>query len=244
MVESNQTQKQKQNALQKGDFIEVYFTGWVKDTGEVFDSNRKEDIEKLSNSNKAQAKPLIYCLGQGMFLQGIDDYLIGKNPNEGNFEIELTPDKGFGKRDSSLIHRMPMKVFTEHNVNPVRGAMMDFDGKMGKILSVSGGRVLVDFNHPLAGKDVVYDVKVNRKVDDINEKIRAFNDLVFRKNDLKYEVSENKVTYEDPKDDKLKQLMEMFKPKFKEIFGKELEVKGQNRDTQTNEEKSSQKKGS
>ena len=63
-------------AFQKKDFIEIEFTGKVKD-GEVFDSNIKENLEKLHEGHDHEVKtnPLIFCLGEGMFLKGIDDFL-------------------------------------------------------------------------------------------------------------------------------------------------------------------------
>jgi FKBP-type peptidyl-prolyl cis-trans isomerase 2 len=212
-------------ALQKKDFIEIEFTARVKD-GEIFDSNIKEDIN--NTELKAKAKPFIFCLGEGMFLQGIEDFLIGKKP--GNYEIELSAEKAFGKRDASLIQMMPMKVFIEQKVNPVPGIMFNFDGRIGKILTVTGGRVMVDFNNPIAGKDVVYKIKVLRKVEDTTEKIKAFIDFLF-KQDLKFEIKDKKLIIEVEKP--IKQVVEMFKDKFKEVFGLELEVK----------EKAEEKKG-
>ena len=74
--------------LQKGDFIELEFTGKTKD-GEVFDSNIKSDIE---NAQLQQvAKPFIYAIDEGMFLKGIDEFLIGKDVGE--YDLELTPEK-------------------------------------------------------------------------------------------------------------------------------------------------------
>ena len=82
--------------LQKKDFIEIEFTGETND-GEVFDSNIKADLEKIGS--KVEAKPFIYALGEDMFLQGIDDYLIGKET--GKHKIELSPGKAFGKRSKN-----------------------------------------------------------------------------------------------------------------------------------------------
>ena len=144
--------------LQKKDFIEIEFTGKVKD-GEIFDSNIKQDLEKLDS--KATPKPLVFCLGEGMFLKGVDDFLIGKEI--GKYKIELTPESAFGNRDSSLVKMIPLKVFKQHNVNPVPGTVFNFDNRMAKILTVSGGRVMVDFNNPVAGKEVVYNIKIKKK---------------------------------------------------------------------------------
>ncbi|MEK6817636.1 MAG: hypothetical protein AABX80_02435 [Nanoarchaeota archaeon] len=212
-------------ALQKKDFIEIEFTGRIKDTGEIFDSNIFDDLKKLPNFDKSLAKPLTYCLGEGMFLGGVDEYLIGKEI--GKYVIGLSSEKAFGKRHKELIKMIPIKIFFQHKINPVKGAILNFDGKMGKVLSVSGGRVLVDFNNPLAGKDVIYEISVKKIIQNIDEKIKAFNSFIF-KQDLKFSVAQDdkKVIYEIPEKDKqLKIFVEIFKDKFKEIFGMDLEVK-------------------
>ena len=203
--------------LQKKDFIEIEFTGKIKD-GEIFDSNIKKDIETAKLN--VEPKPFVFCLGEAMFLKGVEDFLIGKEI--GKYTIELSPEKSFGKRESKLVQMIPMKVFQQHKINPIPGIMFNFDNRIAKVLTVSGGRVMVDFNNPLAGKDIIYDIKVLRKVEDTNEKIKAFNEFLFRK-DFKFEIKEKKLTISVDKG--FKPLVEMFKDKFKEIFDLELEVK-------------------
>jgi len=204
-------------ALQKKDFIEVEFTGRIKD-GEIFDSNIREDLKKI-NPN-ARPKPFIFCLGEGMFPKGIDDFLIGKEI--GKYEIELSPEKAFGNRDPKLVQMIPMKVFKQQEVNPVSGAMFNFDGRIAKILTVSGGRVMVDFNNPLASKTVIYKINILRKIEDINEKIKSLNKFLFKK-DFKFEVIGKKLIIDV--ETSLVKFVEMFKDKFKDIFGLELEVR-------------------
>jgi FKBP-type peptidyl-prolyl cis-trans isomerase 2 len=203
--------------FKKNDFIEIGFTGRIKD-GEVFDSNLAEELKKL-NSNQP-AKPFIFPLGQDMFLNGVEDFLIGKEP--GNYEIDLKPESAFGLRNPSLIQMIPMKVFIEHKVNPIPGAILTFDNKLGKVLTVSGGRIMVDFNNPLAGKEVVYKVNVLRKVDDINEKVNSLNEFLFRR-DFKFEIQDKKLILEADKG--FRPFVELFKDKFKEMLDLELEVK-------------------
>ena len=202
--------------LQKKDFIEIEFTAKIKG-GEIFDSNIKEDLIKL-NPN-ANPKPFVFCLGEGMFLKGIDDFLIGKNIGE--YDIELSPEKAFGKRNPKLIQMVPMKIFNEQKLNPVPGIMFDFDGRIAKVLTVSSGRVMVDFNNPLAGKIVVYKIKVLRKIEDINEKIKALNEFLFKKN-FDFKVNDKKIIIMVEKG--MKNFVELFKDKFREILGLELEV--------------------
>ena len=203
-------------ALQKKDFLELEFTGRIKD-GEIFDSNIKKDLEQLDP--KANPQPLIFCLGEGMFLKGIDDFLIGKEI--GKYTLELSPDKAFGPRVSKFIQTIPINVFKNQNVKPFPGAVFNFDGKIAKILAVSGGRVIADFNNPLAGKDVVYELNVLRKIEDLNEKIKAFINFLFRK-DLEFSVQDKKIIIKTEKG--TSQFIQMFGEKFKDIFGLNLEV--------------------
>jgi FKBP-type peptidyl-prolyl cis-trans isomerase 2 len=202
--------------FQKNDFIEVEFTGRMKE-GEVFDSNISEELKKLNSSQ--QAKPFVFCLGQDMFLTGIEEFLIGKEI--GNYEIELTPEKAFGLRNPSQVQMIPLKVFIEHQINPIPGAVLTFDNKLGKVLTVSGGR-MVDFNNPLAGKEVVYKVNVLRKVEDKIEKIKSLNEFLFRR-DFKFEIQDKKLIIDVDKG--FKPFVELFKDKFKEIFDLEIDVK-------------------
>ncbi len=205
--------------LKKKDFIEVEFTAKVKD-GEIFDSNIKEDLKK-SNLD-LEPKPFIFALGEGMFLKGVEDFLIGKSDKPENYEIELPSEKAFGNRDPKLIQLMPMRVFREQNINPIPGFMFNFDGRIAKILSASGGRVRVDFNNPIAGKGVIYNLKVLRKVDDLNEKTKSFINFLFKRN-FDFEIKEKKLTIFADK--QFVKFMEIFKEKFKELFGLEMEAK-------------------
>ena len=217
-----QENSSKRSQIKEKDFIEIEFTGRVKD-GEVFDSTLKEELEKLhlGHEHPVKAKPFIFCLGQDMFLKALDDFLIGKETGK-DYEIELEPEQAFGKRNPSLIQRIPLNVFMEKKVNPVPGAVFNFDGRIGKILTVSSGRVMVDFNHALAGKIVIYKIRVLRKVTDLNEKIKALSEFFFRR-ELKFEVKDKKLVIEADKS--FVKFVEMFKDKFKDILGLELEVK-------------------
>jgi len=204
-------------SLQKKDFIEIEFTGKIKG-GEIFDSNIKKDI--ASANLDVEPKPFVFCLGEGMFLRGADDFLVGKEIGE--YKIELSPENAFGKRESKLVQMIPMKIFKEHKLSPFPGAVFNFDNRIAKVLTVSGGRVIVDFNNPLAGKDIIYDVKVLRKIEDKNEKIKSFINFLFKK-DFQFGIKDKNLIITVDKG--FKPLVEMFRDKFKEIFELELEVR-------------------
>ena len=204
-------------ALERKDFIEIEFTGMVKN-GEIFDSNIKEDLKKAKLD--LEPKPFAFCLGEGMFLKGLEDFLIGKNI--GRYEAELVPEKAFGSRNPKLVQIIPSKAFREQKLNPVSGMMFNFDGRLAKVISVSGGRIIVDFNNPLAGKTVVYKVNVIRKISDLNEKAKSLIEFLFRK-DLKFEIVDKRIVIDSNKE--FGKFIGLFKDKFKDILGLELETR-------------------
>ena len=94
------------------------------------------------------------------------------------------------------------------------------DQYLAKILSVSGGRVSVDFNNPLAGKDITYNYTIKRKIDDDKEKINALQDFFFRQR-FEFEIKDKKVIFKKPE---INPFIDIFKEKFKEMTGLEFEV--------------------
>jgi hypothetical protein len=74
-----------------------------------------------------------------------------------------------------LIKIVPETEFRKHGTKPYPGMFITADNLRGRVLSVSSGRVKVDFNHPLAGKTLVYNVEVKEKVENIEDKIKAIS---------------------------------------------------------------------
>lgn len=166
-------------------FIEINYTGKVE--GNVFDSTD----EKIATEAKIHSKgmkygPIIVCLGEGQLLPGLDEFLKDKKP--GKYEVKLEAEKAFGKKSSKLLQLVPMKVFKTQNIRPYPGLMINVDGNNGVVKTVSGGRVIVDFNHPLASKDVEYEVEVIRKVEDLKEQVTAFLKTTMNNDDIEVKV--------------------------------------------------------
>jgi len=201
--------------IKKHDFIEIEFTGKLED-GTIFDSNIKEDIEK--SELKVKAEPFIFCIGEGMFLKGVDNFLEGKDVGE--YKIELNPEDAFGNRDSKLISMAPKKIFDAQKISPFPGLVLNFDGKMGKILSVSGGRIMVDFNHVLAGKKIEYNIKIVKKIENLEEKAKALIKF-FLKQDVPFEIKDKKLIVKGKEE--IGKFLELFKDKFKELLDLEIE---------------------
>ncbi len=70
-----------------------------------------------------------------------------------------------------------MGEFRKQGMKPEVGMAITSDGTTGIIRSVSGGRVRVDFNHELAGKNLVYNIQVVKIIDDDVEKVKSMIEL-------------------------------------------------------------------
>ncbi len=160
-------------ALQKGDFILIDYVAKVKETNEVFDTT-KEDVAKKEHLHKEGQihEPELVVVGEGWVLKALDDALITLELNKPS-TVEISPEKGFGQRDPEKIKRVPIKQLYAKEINPVVGARIEYQGKNATIRSIGAGRVLLDFNAPLAGRTLIYDVTITNKLDKIPEKIGA-----------------------------------------------------------------------
>ncbi len=166
--------------VQKNDFIELEFTARVKDTAQVFDTTNPAEAKKMGMQNLETVKPIIISVENKMTLTGLDKALSGKEVGK-EYVLELKPEEAFGKRNPSLVKMIPLKLFVGQKIMPQKGIQLALDGQVVKIVSVSGGRVLTDFNNPLAGKSVIYNYKIIRKLEDQREKIFALQNYFFKR---------------------------------------------------------------
>lgn len=177
------------------DFVEVDYTGKLPE-GMVFDTTL-EKVAKENDMYSAQMKfsPATVCVGERQVLPGLDQELEGKEIGV-EYTVTLPPEKAFGKRDIKRMKIVPAGTFKEHKIDPRPGLQVDIDGEMGIVTHISGGRIIVNFNHPLAGKEVIYTFKINRKIEDNQEKVTAFLStlLGLPKEKTEVKVVENKAT--------------------------------------------------
>jgi len=156
--------------VQKGDVIRLNYTGKVKETGEIFDTTF-EDVAKEAGiySENAVYGPVPIAVGAGHVLKGLDEQLEGLEVGK-KYEIIVPPEKGFGKRDPKLIKTFTLGQFRRQGIYPFPGMPVEIETEGGKklkgrVMTVSGGRVRVDFNHPYAGKHLVYEVEIVEKIE-------------------------------------------------------------------------------
>ncbi len=214
--------------IKQGDFLEVEFVGRVKDTNDIFDlTNEKVAKEGNIYNKNFRYGARVICVGEGILTKGVENFLIGKEIGE--YKVELSAENAFGKKDPRLIKIVSLGIFKNSEVKPFPGLQLNLDGLLGTVRGVSGGRVIIDFNHPLAGRDIVYDIKVNKIVKDVKEKVYATLRFLTGQ-DIKFEIKENKLEIktefakevQDIVNEKIKKLI----PEVKEIiFSKDTDKK-------------------
>ncbi len=173
------------------DFVELEYTGKFKE-GMVFDTTSKEVAQKNGVfSPQIKYGPAVICIGEKQLVKGLDDALLGKEIGK-DYTIEIGPEEAFGKRDVKKIKLVPSAEFKKQNIEPRAGMQIDMDGEIGRVIRASGGRILVNFNHPFAGKEVVYEIKVNKKIVDKSVQLKSFLELSFNIPKVDVEIKEEK----------------------------------------------------
>ncbi len=162
--------------MNKGDWIKVHTLEKVKATDEVFGVTRTDDAKKYGVfDEKKKYGPTLVILGAGFILPGVEKHLIEMKVGDRKV-FNVLPKDAFGPKRRELLKVVPMTKFIEKNISPFPGLPIQVDNRQCKVLSVSGGRVTVDYNHPLAGKELLYDVEITSEVKDISERVHALMD--------------------------------------------------------------------
>lgn len=159
--------------MKEGSIVAINYTGKVVVSGEVFESTfEKKAVEAGIFDEKQKYGPLVAVVGEGDVLPGLDTALREMKQGEQK-EVLVKPADGWGERKPANIRVVPLQQFKQKKVMPFPGMAVDINGMQGKVQSVSGGRVRVDFNHPLAGKELLYDLKIEREITEPKEQIEA-----------------------------------------------------------------------
>ena len=218
----------------KQDFVEIQFIG-IAD-GKVFDTNIEPELHKINP--KAKAEKIVVAIGEGMLVPGFDKALEGKEIGK-DYEITIGTKDAFGERKKELVKTIPLKVFREQNLDPKPGMIFSLDYSLARVITVSGARVVTDFNNPLAGRDITYKFKIIRQVTDEKGKSEALF-LFYFKTIPEYEIKDQVIVKGIKQ---LEVLINVYKEKFKEILGKELsfELK-EKKDEKKNENIENEKK--
>ncbi len=139
-------------AVEKGNIVKVHYTGTFDD-GEVFDSSEGRE-------------PLEFEAGAQMVVPGFDNAVIGKSLGE-EFSVHLSPEEAYGPYNDEAIQIIEKSEFPA-DVKPEVGMMLQVQQQHGDhshpipvvIKKIEAEKVTLDFNHPLAGKTLEFDVKI------------------------------------------------------------------------------------
>ncbi len=159
--------------MEKGDFILVDYVGRVKETGETFDTTMEDVAKKERLYREGETyEPKLVVVGEGWVLKALDESLpnheVGKTDS-----VEVPPEKAFGHRDPEKVRLVPLRRLTARGVTPQLGMRLEVDGKLAIVRTMGSGRVQLDFNPPLAGKTLVYEITVQKRLETKMEKIAA-----------------------------------------------------------------------
>lgn len=202
--------------IKKGIFIEIEYTGST--LGKVFDTTSEEIAKKnnIYNQNMKYCSTII-CIGEHQILPGLDEQLEKKAL--GKYEFDIPPEKAFGKKNLKLMRLVSSAKFKKQNINPYPGLQLNLDGIIGTIRTVSPGRVIIDFNHPLAGKNLHYSVEIKKIITNTKQQLDSL--LYFYSKKFSTEIKENtakiKINIEEKAKKHLEKTIKRLIPKLKKI---------------------------
>lgn len=137
------------SAAKDGDTVKVHYTGRLED-GSEFDSSRQRD-------------PIEFKIGDGEILPGVEQAVVGLEPG-GTNEVTLPADDAYGQRRDDMIQEIERSVLPQE-IEPEVGLQLQAQSPNGQpllltITDVGEEKVTVDANHPLAGKDLTFEVEL------------------------------------------------------------------------------------
>lgn len=127
--------------------VTLHFAIKLQD-GQIIDSN-------------FEAEPATFTFGDGNIPEGFEQALLGLKAGD-QAELTIAPERGFGQHNPSNIQVLSRSDFKDMDLEP--GLVISFQEPGGEIPGVvvefNDERVSVDFNHPLAGKTLLFEVKI------------------------------------------------------------------------------------
>jgi peptidylprolyl isomerase len=133
----------------QGDTVKIHYTGKFDD-GTVFDAS-------------SEGEPLEFVIGQGQVIAGVEEAVIGMNPEETKTAV-IPPEKAYGQYHEDMVVEVEKNKFPEH-IQPEPGLELELKQENGEsvyvvVTNVSDEEVTLDANHPLAGKDLTFDIRL------------------------------------------------------------------------------------
>ena len=134
--------------IKEGSKVTLHYTGTLDD-GSVFDSSEGRD-------------PLTFTVGQHEVIRGFEEGVEGLNAGEEK-TIDITPEHGYGPKHEQMVQKVPKELFKDFS--PEKGQQIGLMSKEGQqmmatVLDVDDKMVTLDLNHPLAGKNLTFEIKL------------------------------------------------------------------------------------
>ncbi len=173
--------------MKDGDFIKLDFTMMVGDDKKVVATNQ-EKVAKDHDvyDENTRYRDAVLIVGSDKIFQEINDSF--KTAATGKeTEIKIEAPNAYGIRDTKNIKVHTMREFQRHNIEPAVGKEVNLHNRTGHIISVTPGRVLVDYNHQWAGKPVYYKYIIKEILKDNLEKVKAVIDMNYTIDSDKFE---------------------------------------------------------
>ncbi len=129
---------------------------------------------EVLDSNKGGA-PLEFIIGKGQLIPGLEKALVGMNAGD-TADILVKAEEAYGLRDEEAVQELPRDQF--EGIELEKGMSLYGQGQNGETIQVNvvdfdDNTVKVDFNHPLAGKDLMFNVKVISERDATEEEAQT-----------------------------------------------------------------------
>ncbi len=177
--------------MKDGDIIRLDYTIWYveNDKEEIYDTTLEQVAKDngIHDPNKRYA-PEVIILGKNMILEELEKKIKESEINK-EYDLYLEPAQAYGERKPDLLKIHSWKEFDRNKIVPEVGKYITLNGNRGKVVSVSPGRILVDYNHPLAGKKIHYKYIIREIVDGIENKTRAMIELGYNKDIDKFKIN-------------------------------------------------------
>jgi FKBP-type peptidyl-prolyl cis-trans isomerase 2 len=208
--------------IKNNDCVEIEYNAYDAETKALFDTTSNAAAKKhgLEQEGKKYS-PINIIVGKGFVIKGLDESLVGKKEGD-EYNIAIPAEKGFGIWSSKLTENIRINTFIEKEINPVKGMFVNIDGKMARVSFVGDRLVKVDYNHPLANKSLIYEVKVKKIIEDEKERAECIVSNVFGDN-FKASLNGDELKIKG-KAEIPKQLRELMEKELKEMLKKDYKL--------------------
>ncbi|MFH1442948.1 MAG: peptidylprolyl isomerase [Candidatus Micrarchaeota archaeon] len=148
-------------AVEKGDTVSVWYLGTLED-GSVFDTNIIDEAKKAGTYEASRPyEPLTFQVGIGQMIKGFDDGVVGMKENETK-TIKIEAKDAYGTPQPENIVDFPIDDLRQNGIDPAVGLSLSNGMSQGIITKVTNSTVTVDFNHFLAGKNLIFKVTIQK----------------------------------------------------------------------------------